>query len=269
MKGKSDTVPSQENRQGIDDRHQKIVSVLAAHKVALWEYDIRTGVCSFDEDYFRILGLTEAGVEFSDIDDFYRFAHPDDVSNYREAFGRMLASDTKNACIRVRCVGNKGQVIWLEDNFFSYQSDEEGRPQKLVAYTGNITARCEGEARIRALEERNRKVIEALPEFIFIMDDRFFITDVLMASGTVLLHPVEELIGADGRTIYSAEVSDLFVRNIRECLADGKIREIEYPLDVESGRHYFQARIAPYEKNKVLALIHDIGDRVRAGLTSR
>ena len=47
MKGKSDTVPSQENRQGIDDRHQKIVSVLAAHKVALWEYDIRTGVCSF------------------------------------------------------------------------------------------------------------------------------------------------------------------------------------------------------------------------------
>jgi len=263
MKGKSDTVPSQENKQGIDDRHQKIVSVLAAHKVALWEYDIRTGVCSFDEDYFRILGLTEAGVEFSDIDDFYRFAHPDDVSNYREAFGRMLASDTKNACIRVRCVGNKGQVIWLEDNFFSYQSDEEGRPQKLVAYTGNITARCEGEARIRALEERNRKVIEALPEFIFIMDDRFFITDVLMASGTVLLHPVEELIGADGRTIYSAEVSDLFVRNIRECLADGKIREIEYPLDVESGRHYFQARIAPYEKNKVLALIHDIGDRVR------
>ena len=95
MKGKSDTVPSQENRQGIDDRHQKIVSVLAAHKVALWEYDIRTGVCSFDEDNFRILGLTEAGVEFSDIDDFYRFAHPDDVSNYREAFGRMLASDTK------------------------------------------------------------------------------------------------------------------------------------------------------------------------------
>lgn len=92
------------------------------------------------------MGLTEAGVEFSDIDDFYRFAHPDDVSNYREAFGRMLASDTKNACIRVRCVGNKGQVIWLEDNFFSYQSDEEGRPQKLVAYTGNKTARCEGEA---------------------------------------------------------------------------------------------------------------------------
>ena len=45
-----------------------------------------------------------------------------------------------------------------------------------------------GEARIRALEERNRKVIEALPEFIFIMDDRFFITDVLMASALRPFH---------------------------------------------------------------------------------
>lgn len=118
------------------------------------------------------------------------------------------------------------------------------------------------EARIRSLEERNRKIVEALPEFIFILDDRFVITDVLMSRGTILLHPVNELIGADGRTIYSPEVSDLFVRNIRECLQDGQIKEIEYPLD-KDGRHYFQARIAPFEGNRVLALIHDVGDRVR------
>ena len=34
-------------------------------------------------------------------------------------------------------------------------------------------------------------------------------------------------------------------------------------MDVEAGRHFFQARIAPFEGNKVLALIHDIGDRMR------
>lgn len=88
-------------------------------------------------------------------------------------------------------------------------------------------------------------MIEALPEFIFIMDDRFFITDVLMASGTVLLHPVEELIGADGRTIYSAEVSDLFVRNTGSVSRTGKIREIEYPLDVESWAGTIFRRVSP------------------------
>ena len=85
-----------------------------------------------------------------------------------------------------------------------------------------------------------------------------------MSSDTILLHPVEQLRGADGRTIYSPEVSDLFLRNIRQCLEDGELKEIEYPLDVDNcERHYFQARIAPFEDNKVMALIHDIGDRVQ------
>ena len=84
-----------------------------------------------------------------------------------------------------------------------------------------------------------------------------------MAPGTILLHPVEVLKGADGRSIYSPEVSDLFLCNIRECLQDGKLKEIEYPLEVDGSKHYFQARIAPFEGNTVLALIHDIGDRIR------
>ena len=254
--------PPEKHDHSIENKYRNVISVLAAHRIALWEYDIPTGACSFDDDYFRVLGLRDAGIEFADIDDFYRFAHPDDVDSYRNAFECMLASDTKVSKIRVRCVGREGQAVWLEDCFFSCEPDEQGRPRKLIAYTSNITSRCEKEARIRSLEERNRKIVEALPEFIFILDDRFVITDVLMSRGTILLHPVKELIGADGRTIYSPEVSDLFVRNIRECLQDGQIKEIEYPLD-KDGRHYFQARIAPFEGNRVLALIHDVGDRVR------
>ena len=175
----------------------------------------------------------------------------------------MLASDTKVSKITgALASAERGRRFGWKTVFSPASRTEQGCPRKLIAYTSNITSRCEKEARIRSLEERNRKIVEALPEFIFILDDRFVITDVLMSRGTILLHPVNELIGADGRTIYSPEVSDLFVRNIRECLQDGQIKEIEYPLD-KDGRHYFQARIAPFEGNRVLALIHDVGDRVR------
>ena len=46
-------------------------------------------------------------------------------------------------------------------------------------------------------------------------------------------------------------------------LKDRNLKEIEYPLEVDGSKHYFQARIAPFEGNTVLALIHDIGDRIR------
>ena len=252
-----------ENNEIIRENSQKILSVLAAHQIALWEYDIPTGKCSFTDDYFRTLGLKEAGGVFKEINDFYHFAYPEDINAYQTAFAKMLASESKASQIQVRCVGEHGEVIWLEDHFLSYKGNEEGDPDKLLAYTVNVTSQCEKEQHIKHLEEHNRKIIEALPEFIFIFDENFFITDVLMAPGTILLHPVEVLKGADGRSIYSPEVSDLFLCNIRECLKDGNLKEIEYPLEVEGSKHYFQARIAPFEGNTVLALIHDIGDRIR------
>ena len=263
MIAEADSFFKEEYIEKLRDKFQKMTSVLSAHQIALWEYDIVTGECSFTDDYFRILGLKEVGIIFKDIDDFYRYACPEDIVPYRNAFSCMLDSETKTSQIRIRCIGNKGQVIWLEDHFLSYQKDKDGHPEKIIAYTINVTSQCEKEQHIRRLEARNRKVIEALPEFIFIFDDNFFITDVLMASDTVLLHPVEVLKGADGRSIYNPEVSDLFIRNIHACLKQARLKEIEYPLDAEDGRHYFQARIAPFEDNKVLALIHDIGERVQ------
>lgn len=247
----------------MQDDFRKIVSVLTAHQIALWEYDISTGACNFSDDYFRILGLDKAGIYFCSVEDSYRFFHSDDIEPYQTTFNRMLSSESKTIQIAYRCVGIHGEILWLEDHFLSAPKDGLGISEKLIAYTANVTVEHEKEMEIIRLAERNRKVIEALPEFIFIFDDNFFIKDVMMAPNTILLHPVDVLRGADGRSIYSEEVSELFVKNIRECLKDNKLKEIEYPLDVAGQRYYFQARIAPFEDNKVLALIHDIGDRVR------
>ena len=188
---------SNEKSELIRENSQEILSVLAAHQIALWEYDIITGKCSFSNDYFFTLGLKDAGIIFEDIDDFYRFIHPEDIEFYKQAFAEMLSSDSKTSQIRVRCISEQGKVIWLEDHFLSYKESCESHPGKLLAYTVNVTSQCEKEQHIKYLEEYNRKIIEALPEFIFIFDDNFFITDVLMAPGTILLHPVEVLRGAD------------------------------------------------------------------------
>lgn len=252
-----------DERETIQEDFQKIVSVLTAHQIALWEYDIPTGRCSFSDDYFQILGLDKLNIHFKDMEESYHFIHPDDLPSYQEEFEKMLKSETKTAQIPYRFVGSWGEVVWVEDHFLSYQRNDYGHPQKLVVYTVNVTAKREKELEIARLAEHNRKIIEALPEFIFIFDDKFFLIDVMMAPGTVLLHPVEVLKGADGRSIYSPQVSELFLKNIHECLEDNQLREIEYPLDVDGRRYYFQARIVPFEGNKVLALIHDISDRVR------
>lgn len=244
---------------------RKTKAVLMAHKIALWEYDTVSGKIYFGDDYFRILGLEDAGIYYENEEQVIEYIHPEDKHIFNPANFRERSQHIEQITnFSMRLISPNGQIIWLEENLFSIlEEDEHGIPKRLMFYSENVTERCEREARISLLEARNRKIIEALPEFIFIFDENFFIRDVLMSEGTVLLHPKEELIGMDGRTVYSPEVSDLFLHNIRECLQDGQLKEIEYPLDMKGqGRYYFQARIAPFEDNKVLALIHDIGDRV-------
>lgn len=128
-----------ENGEIVRENLQKILSVLAAHQIILWEYDILTGKCSFTDDYFRTLGLKEAGMVFKDINDFYRFAHPDDMDACQKSFAAMLTSESKTSQIRVRCIGEHKEVIWLEDHFLSYKGNDETHPDKLLAYTVNVT----------------------------------------------------------------------------------------------------------------------------------
>ena len=51
-----------EKSELIRENYQEILSVLAAHQIALWEYDIITGKCSFSDDYFSTLGLKDTGI---------------------------------------------------------------------------------------------------------------------------------------------------------------------------------------------------------------
>lgn len=101
---------------------------------------------------FFTLGLKDAGIIFEDIDDFYRFIHPEDIEFYKQAFAEMLSSDSKTSQIRVRCISEQGKVIWLEDHFLSYKESCESHPGKLLAYTVNVTSQCEKEQHIKYLK---------------------------------------------------------------------------------------------------------------------
>lgn len=111
--------------------------------------------------------------------------------------------------------------------------------------------------------ELSSKIIRALPEFIFVFNKDFIFTDVMKSDYVELFHTKEELIGSSGRMIYSPEVSDMFVENINECLADGQLRMMEYAVDFgKKGVRYYEARFTPYDDENVLVLIRDICRRV-------
>lgn len=263
MKSRNFSFLDTESNQIPQAYFQKIMSVLAAHQIAFWEYDLLSAEITLSKDFFRILGLEQIGIHFYCLEDAYSSFHPDDVETYDKAFSQMLEDRTKSSVISYRRVGKGGEIVWLEDHFLSYQRDDLGHPTKLVVYTVNVTSHKEKDHEIRRLVDYNKKIIEALREIIFIFDDNLLIVDVLVGKGITLHHSIKDLRGSNGREYYTPEVCDLFIKNIRACLADDETREIEYSYKIDDQLRYFYARIAPFGEHQVLALIHDITNRVR------
>ncbi|MDR0895107.1 MAG: response regulator [Prevotellaceae bacterium] len=240
---------------------KKIMSVLSAHGIALWEYDIFTGECFLDEAYFQILGLDKIGIHFSSLEGSYAYIHPDDLLHYKRFFESVIRKEIHSNTLTYRYMGTKGEIVWAEDHFVAHEKD--GVLDGLIVYTTNINEKVAKDQEFVQLAEKGRRIIEAIPEFIFIFDENFFFVDVMKSSAIELLHTPDKLIGTDARDLYSPEVSELFIETIHECLQEQKLCEIEYPLTVFDQHFYYQARIAPFEDGKVLALIHDISQRVR------
>ncbi|MDR0971374.1 MAG: hybrid sensor histidine kinase/response regulator [Bacteroidales bacterium] len=109
-----------------------------------------------------------------------------------------------------------------------------------------------------------RAIVNALsPNFIFVFNPNFVIKEVILPEGLNLFHDTQSLIDMDAHNFYSKEVSEFLIANIKACLSTGKLRKVEYHLDLFGTRYYYQARMIHYRDDLVLSYIEDISDRIR------
>ena len=242
---------------------RKIISILGAHKVALWFYDGNTNSIGFSDDFFKNLGLEEIGIQYDTYEGFIHSVHPNDVVNYLNVFHSIMSGAEQMLKVRFRTIGKNEQTLWLEDSLFTCLECKDASAPRIIGYRTNITNRVEEEDMFEYLKEYSKKIIDALPEFIFIFDDKYYIVDVIIPLKTKLFHTREELIGQPLRRFFEPEISDLYERTIRECLANDEIVEVESSMEFNGVRFYFQAKVSSFGANQVIWVVRDITDKVK------
>ena len=243
-------------------------SVVVKREVGLWECDLATGEIEFKNDYFKLLGLDKLGISFSDLSQLRLLIHPDDHCHFDAALSE--ASKTGGSISVAYRISIPGKTIQVNDRFIAY-GNEGNLSGKLISYTeisdpenNSIPIHSVHEREVERLNKKYRTLVNALfPDFIFVFDEDFVIRDVILSERLHLLHEIDDLIGMNGYQLYSPEVCRLFLENMQLCKQDNQMKEIEYHLDLDDNRFYYRARIVAVEGNKFMALIHDIGGRIR------
>ena len=127
------------------ESEHRLLSALAAARMATWEWDIATNRERFDEGLNRLFGA-RAG-EIATLDDLLARVHPDDRGAVAGAF-RQSAESGVDLDIEFRIERPDGSVRWLRD-YGKVLYDPDGDPVALTGACVDITERRQAEESLR------------------------------------------------------------------------------------------------------------------------
>ncbi len=135
---------------------------------------------------------------------------------------------------------------------------------KAIGYQGiirDITEYKEAERKLRESEEKNRSILEAIPDLIFYFDkDGKFLSFKTSNLEELLVSP-EEFIGKNAKEVLPPFLADMTIGKIKKTLGTKKVQSYEYELDIRSKHMYFEARMSVCGEDGVVAIVRNITDK--------
>jgi PAS domain S-box-containing protein len=143
--------------------------------------------------------------------------------------------------------------------------DEQGRLIELQGVGRDITDRKRAEEAIWQLEARNRAILRAIPDLMFLLTKDGRYVDYSAPDETRLLLQPDQFLGRYMRDVLPAELSSAFENAIARLTTGEQTPVIvEYTLPMADGEHHFEARMVLSGDDHILTIVRDTTERKRA-----
>jgi len=117
-------------------------------------------------------------------------------------------------------------------------------------------------------EERLKAIVNAIPDLVFLIDETGRNVEVITNHPQLLTTQSQTLQGKTLSETLPPDVADIIYQGIQATLDSGEQQVVEYNLDVEIGRRWFESRIATSDiildgQRTVVLIARDITERKR------
>src|SRR5215204_613259 len=120
------------------------------------------------------------------------------------------------------------------------------------------------QAALRESEERNRAILNAIPDLMFILDRKGTYLDYHVRDERLLLMPPSEFLGKNQAEVLPPELANRFIRCFDQVFESDQPVLMEYTLPNVDGWRTFEASMIRCNGEKILAIVRDISERKEA-----
>jgi len=202
--------------------------------IGWWEVDLIDESLTWSDEVYRIHGVpVDESVDLEEAVDFY---HPDDREAIQTAFDR-LTEEGEPYDLELRIVTASGQTRWVR-SIGDPQFDDAGDVVGALGLFQDITERKEYEIALEATREELRKIIDLVPDLVFVKNRGGEYLLANEATAEAYGKTPEEVEGhSEAEIIPDAEDSSEFRQDDLEVIESGEPKAIgEETLTTAAGK---------------------------------
>lgn len=133
----------------------------------------------------------------------------------------------------------------------------------LQGITTNISEQKRIEIKLQESSLRNRAILDAIPDMMFVFDQNGIFIDFHASSKNLLLQPAKEFIGKNIEDVVPLPLSVLNKQMLELLFRLREPQVYSYPLTLNGTTHYFDARMVLQGDDKALCIVRDITEQKR------
>ena len=134
-----------------------------------------------------------------------------------------------------------------------------GKESAIQIIISDITARKNAELKLSEISNRNKALLDSIPDLMFVHNIDGKIVDFNSKEGNILFLPEKEIIDTELSSLpLSTDTVNLVLENIREAIRTGETQTVRYSLSVKDKEKYFEAKVSRLNDTQVLSLVRDI-----------
>lgn len=251
---RQDITERKKYEEDLEYSRKALVQAQELARLGTWEWNAVEDKATWSDEMYRIYGVpAEKGpLTFQEIPNYYT------SNTWTELSLAVQRTLEQGSPFNMECeiIRQDKSHAWVIASGAAMRT-AEGAIHGICGTVQDITER-------KFNDERNRLIVKALPDLIFILNHQGVFLDYHASDVSKLAFPPEQFLGKPFHEIFSPEISSRMEACINAVSKENLSRSIEYTLSLDGKSLYFEAGFSKLDSGRIMVVVRDITERKQA-----